>query len=300
MLCTLVERAPEGAGWVHEVKLDGYRMQAIVAGGQVRLMTRGGNDWTRRFPETAAALAALTDAVLDGELVAADEKGMPDFPALQSAALRRATARLLFYAFDLIAQGGEDLRDRPLLERKAALKKLLKNPPERVIYVEHFDIPGAAVLSSACAMGLEGIVSKRADSPYRSGARTGEWVKVKCRQCEEFVVGGYSVGVKRHMSLVLGAWRDGRLVHLGSVGSGISEAVERDLMARLVPLHRGTSPFGMTPVPGRRAIVWVEPRLVAAVDYAGWTADGRLRQPSFKGVVREDEPAAASRASRRR
>ena len=196
MLCTLVERAPEGAGWVHEVKLDGYRMQAIVAGGQARLMTRGGHDWTQRFPETAAALGRLPDAVLDGELVATGEDGMPDFAALQSAVLRRATAGLLFYAFDLIAQGGEDLRARPLLERKAALKELLRNAPERVIYVEHFDSPGAAVLNSACAMGLEGIVSKRADSPYRPGARSGEWVKVKCRKREEFVVGGYSVGVE--------------------------------------------------------------------------------------------------------
>jgi bifunctional non-homologous end joining protein LigD len=144
MLCTLVERAPEGAGWVHEVKLDGYRMQATVSDGQVRLMTRGGNDWTRRFPETAAALGRLSDAVLDGELVAAGEDGMPDFPALQSAVQRRATARLLFYAFDIMAQGGEDLRDRPLLERKAALKELLRNAPERVI-------AGAAVLGAAAA-----------------------------------------------------------------------------------------------------------------------------------------------------
>src|SRR5215210_1679756 len=130
MLCEPVERAPEGAGWVHEVKLDGYRIQAIVAGGEVRLMTRGGHDWTRRFPETAAALGELPDAVLDGELVATGEDGMPDFAALQSAALRRATAGLLFYAFDLIAQGGEDLRAKPLLDRKAALKELLKNAPK--------------------------------------------------------------------------------------------------------------------------------------------------------------------------
>src|SRR5215210_3110145 len=130
MLCTLVERAPEGAGWVHEVKLDGYRMQAIVTGGRARLMTRGGNDWTRRFPETTVALGRPPDAVLDGELVATGQDGMPDFAALQSAALRRATAGLLFYAFDLIAQGGEDLRAWPLLERKSALKELLKNAPK--------------------------------------------------------------------------------------------------------------------------------------------------------------------------
>jgi bifunctional non-homologous end joining protein LigD len=144
MLCALVDRAPEGADWVHEVKFDGYRMQAIVAGRRARLMTRNGHDWSARFPETAAALGRLPDAVLDGELVATDEAGMPDFPALQSAVLRRATAGLVFYAFDLLARGGEDLRARPLLERKAALKQLLRNPPERVIYVEHFDSPDGA------------------------------------------------------------------------------------------------------------------------------------------------------------
>jgi len=276
-------------------------MQAIVTGGQTRLMTRGGNDWTRRFPETAVALGRLPNTVLDGELVATGEDGMPDFAALQSAVLGRATAGLLFYAFDLIAQGGEDLRARPLLERKAALKKLLRNAPERVIYVEPFDSPGAAVLNSACAMGLEGIVSKLAGSPYRPGARSGEWVKLKCRKREEFVVGGYSAGAKRHMSLVLGAWRDGRLIHLGSVGSGISEAVERDLMDRLAPLHRDSSPFaGAAAASERRAVVWVEPRLVAAVDYAGWTADGRLRQPSFKGIREVEMPRPPSRASKRR
>jgi bifunctional non-homologous end joining protein LigD len=179
MLCTLVERAPEGSGWIHEIKLDGYRMQAVIAGGRARLLTRNGHDWTERFPETVAVLGQLPDAILDGEIVAADGQGNPDFAALQAAMEQEQTETLLYYAFHLLARDGESLCDQPIEERKAALRSLLQGAPETVIYVEAFDQPAEALLRSACRIGLEGIVSKRAGSLYRPGKHDGTWVKAK-------------------------------------------------------------------------------------------------------------------------
>jgi bifunctional non-homologous end joining protein LigD len=290
MLCTLVDRAPEGPGWLHEVKLDGYRIEAIVADGVARLMTRSGQDWTSRFPETAAALATLPDCILDGELVALGPEGVPDFGLLGSAMERKSTRDLVYYAFDLLALRGEDLRELPLTERKARLATLLKRPPTGIVLVEQFAEPGAAVLQSACRMGLEGVVSKRSDAPYRAGERGGDWVKAKCRGNDEFVVIGHGEGAKGRMTLLLGAWRGGKLVYLGRVGSGIGAKAAQDLRGRLAKLRRAEPPAINVPAKERRATTWVEPRLVAEIDYTGWTADGLLRQASFKGI-REDKAA---------
>jgi bifunctional non-homologous end joining protein LigD len=286
-LCAVADRPPAGPGWVHEPKLDGYRIQARVAGGVARLLTRNGLDWTERFQELAAALSTLPDAVLDGEVLALDGDGRPDFPGLVAALEARRTGALRYHAFDLLSEGGEDLRARPLADRKAALERLLARPPRGVGVVGHFDAAGEAVLMSACRLGLEGIVSKRLSAPYRPG-RGEDWVKTKCRGGDEFVIGGHAKGPKGSLTLLLGAQRGGSLVYLGRVGSGISAAKAAALERRLKPLARATSPFEGRA--GGKDARWVEPLLVAEIGYAGFTGDGMLRQATFR-ALREDKPA---------
>lgn len=296
-LATLVSEPPDGPDWAHEIKYDGYRLQARISDGSVRLLTRSGLDWTEKFAAVAKALGTLKvqAAILDGEVVVENANGASSFADLVADLKAGRSERMVFIAFDLLFHDGADMQQKTLTERKAKLKRLLARHKTSgtVRYSDHVEGHGATMLSETCKLGLEGIISKRLDKPYRSGRGTS-WLKSKCIATDEFVIIGYldSRPVKNAVgALVVGYYDNGKLIYAGRVGTGFDRKTAGDLWHQLHDLRtKAPSLANALDAAQRKDVVWVKPRLVAQVEYRAWTGDGILRHAAFKSL-RDDKRA---------
>jgi bifunctional non-homologous end joining protein LigD len=295
-LATLVPEAPSGEDWLHELKFDGYRMVCHLHRGKTHFWSRNQKDWTEKFPNLSKALKALpaTAAILDGEVVVVDKAGRSSFQKLQQS-MKGGAASFVFQIFDLIYLDGYNLTRVPLRERKALLEDLLAGVDAKgpLRYSDHVVGDGDRFFKQACAYGLEGIVSKLADSVYES-TRTRSWLKVKCTKRQEFVIAGYTPSKKDFPgfgSLILGVYDKGKLIYSGRVGTGFSIKQRLELQQKLDRISQPAMPFATKPKdPGLRDAHWAKPQLVGEVEFTEWTEEGSIRHPSFQGL-REDKKA---------
>lgn len=292
VLARLVDAPPEGEDWLHEMKYDGYRLQAAIGGGNVRLYTRSGKDWTDRFSDLCEDLAALDcgSALIDGEAAVLGEGGLSDFSALQ-AALSGEGGDIAFFAFDLLKLDGDDLRKKPLTERKAKLAALLTGAKGAVRYADHVEGDGGSVFKKACKAGAEGVISKKAKSVYRAG-RKGDWLKIKCEHREEAVIVGWSQSDKpgrEFASLLLATFEDGAWLYRGRVGTGFDARTRAALAGAMAKIERKTAPLDV-PKSVAKGAHWVTPKLVAELRYTERTPDGLFRHPSFLGLREDKDP----------
>jgi bifunctional non-homologous end joining protein LigD len=307
MKAKLGSESPPGGDWIYELKFDGFRAIALKNGSEVELLSRSGKDLTQKFPEIARAVAGLPadDAVLDGEIVALDEKGRSSFQLLQAFELGEQRPPVCFYVFDLLHLGRSDLRGESLTERKSQVQDLLRGVPDPIRFSATIDGDPNQLLAEVKARGLEGLIGKLRDSTYESGRRSGAWIKLKCVNEQEFVVGGYTPpqGTRKYFGAILvGYFEDGRLKFAGKVGTGFNTTLLRVLHGRFEKLRRAECPFAnlpekaggrwtqnVTPAEMRRC-TWLNPEIVCEVKFTEWTRDGKLRHPVFIGI-REDKEA---------
>ena len=293
--------------WIYEIKFDGYRALALRGGAETRLLSRNEKDLGKKFPEILNSIAALDvqDAIIDGEIVALDDKGRSSFQLLQGFDMGMVRPPIVFYAFDLIRLNGQDLKNLPLEERKAKLEKLLKKVSGVIRYSISFTKDIKELLERAQTLDLEGLIGKRSGSRYEDGKRSGAWIKIKLHLEQEFVIGGYTEpeGSRKYFgALLVGFYEGKKLKFAGRVGTGFSEKLLRSLLSDLNKLHVESCPFFNVPTPGRsrwdqgltpadlKRCHWVKPTLVCQVKFTEWTRDDRLRQPVFLGIREDKSP----------
>jgi bifunctional non-homologous end joining protein LigD len=281
-LATAIDRAPSGERWVHEIKFDGYRVQVHLVNSDIKVFTRRGHDWTRRFGKVAADAFLINagSAIIDGEVVVPQDNGATDFAVLQNE-LKGKSTKIVLVAFDLLYLNGHDLRRLPLFERKTLLKKLIHGTA--IQFSESFEIDGPELFKHACKVGLEGVVSKVRDSRYASG-RGNDWVKKTCANRETLAIAGFALDGENWDGLFVGRYQGDDLVYAGKVDLGFDRTSAAELRKRLTPLIRKSQPYAKRIA--HRAN-WVEPKLLAEIEYRAKSAAGKVRHPFFKGL-RED------------